>query len=347
LREVKELMLKKEDENTPGRMTDLLEFKKHLPKERILLDLAFIAASFVLLAPILNVQRVTDFMIFCIFVLSFDLLYGYMGRLSFGHMLFLGAGAYGGGLCIRYMTKDPLLAVLAGIIMAGLLAMLLGIIIVRTTGACFALINLAFNQVGFFLVLSVLRDITKGEDGIGVVPAGLGWLNLGSRPVMFGFVLFFLLLVFYILRRVTTSPYGILIRSIKEDEARVKFLGYNTFLYKWLTYVFAGCVAGLAGTLSALNYGYVNPNFMDTHRNVDVIFAVLIGGAGNLYGAIIGGVVYMVISNYLAIYIPRWEMFLGISLLILVFRFRQGIWGFVREQGSRRSVRGEIGVKKG
>jgi len=286
-------------------------------------------------------------MIFCIFVLSFDLLYAYMGRLSFGHMLFLGAGAYGGGLYIRYIAKDPLLAILAGILMAGLLAMLIGLIIVRTTGACFALINLAFNQVGFFLVLSVLRTITKGEDGLGVVPAALGWLNLGSRPIMFGFVLFFLLLTFYVLRRVTTSPYGYLIRSIKEDETRVKFLGYNTFFYKWLTYVIAGSLAGLAGTLSALNYGYVNPNFMDTHRNVDVIFAALIGGAGSLYGAIIGGVVYMVISNYLAIYIPRWEIVLGMALLILVFRFRQGIWGYVRKKGSRRSIPAEIGVEKG
>ena len=344
---MKERVLKKETEKTAGPMTDFLEFKRHLPKERILLELVIVAAGFVLLAPILKVQRVTDFMIFCIFVLSFDLLYGYMGRLSFGHMLFLGAGAYGGGLCIRFITKDPLLAILAGIVMAGLLAMLIGLIIVRTTGACFALINLAFNQVGFFLVLSVLRKITKGEDGLGVVPAGLGWLSLGSRPIMFGFVLFFLLLAFYVLRRVTTSPYGYLIRSIKEDETRVKFLGYNTFLYKWLTYVLAGCLAGLAGTLSALNYGYVNPNFMDTHRNVDVIFAVLIGGAGNLYGSIIGGVVYMVISNYLAIYIPRWEIVLGMALLILVFRFKQGIWGYVRKKGARRSIPAEIGVEKG
>ena len=325
-------MLKKEAEKAPGPAADFLEFKRELPKERLLLELVVVAAGFVLLAPVLKVQRVTDFMIFCIFVLSFDLLYAYMGRLSFGHMLFLGAGAYGGGLYIRYIAKDPLLAILAGILMAGLLAMLIGLIIVRTTGACFALINLAFNQVGFFLVLSVLRNITRGEDGLGVVPAKLGFLNLGSRPVMFGFVLFFLLLAFYLLRRVTTSPYGILIRSIKEDETRAKFLGYNTFLYKWLTYVLAGCVAGLAGTLSALNYGYVNPNSMDPNRNVDVIFADLIGGAGSLYGSVIGGVIYMVITNFLAIYIPRWEMVLGIALLILVFRFRQGIWGYVRKK---------------
>ncbi len=321
------------------------ELKNQLPRERILLEVGIIAAGFLFLAPILKVQRTTDFMIFCIFVMSFDLLYGYMGRLSFGHMLFLGAGAYGGGLCIRYMTKDPVIAIVAGIVTAGLLAMLLGLIIVRTTGACFALINLAFNQVGFFLVLSVLRNITRGEDGLGVVPAKLGFLNLGSRPVMFGFVLFFLLLAFYLLRRVTTSPYGILIRSIKEDETRAKFLGYNTFLYKWLTYVLAGCVAGLAGTLSALNYGYVNPNSMDPNRNVDVIFADLIGGAGSLYGSVIGGVIYMVITNFLAIYIPRWEMVLGIALLILVFRFRQGIWGYVRKKMARSGPI-ETGVEK-
>jgi len=136
--------------------------------------------------------------------------------------------------------------------------------------------------------------------------------------------------VFYFLRRLTSSPYGILIRSIKEDETRVRFLGYNTFVYKWLTFVLAGSIAGLAGSLNALNYNYVNPNAMDVHSNVGVVFACLIGGAGNLYGAILGGVIYMVISNFLPIYIYRWEMFLGFSLLIIVFRFRMGVWGYIK-----------------
>jgi branched-chain amino acid transport system permease protein len=113
----------------------------------------------------------------------------------------------------------------------------------------------------------------------------------------------------------------------------VRFLGYNTYFYKWLTFVVAGTLAGLAGTLTALNYNYVNPNVMDVHSNVGVVFACLIGGAGNLYGAIVGGVVYMMISNYLAIHINRWEMFLGFSLLIIVFRFRKGIWGSLQGLG--------------
>jgi len=297
---------------------------------RVWVDLLVIGPAFLLLVPIISTHRVTDFMIFCIFAMSFDLMYGYMGRLSFGHLLFLGTGAYCSGLFIKYISMNPLLAMLAGIVVACLLGMLLGLIIVRTTGACFALICLAFNQIGFFLVLSPLKGITNGEDGFGIQAASFWFLNPGSRASMFFVVLFCLLLVFYLLKRLTSSPYGILIRSIKEDETRVRFLGYNTYFYKWLTFVLAGVLAGLAGTLTALNYNFVNPNVMDVHSNVGVVFACLIGGAGNLYGAIIGGVAYMMISNYLAIYIHRWEMFLGISLLIIVFRFRMGIWGSIK-----------------
>ncbi|NVL92196.1 MAG: branched-chain amino acid ABC transporter permease [Desulfobacterales bacterium] len=286
-------------------------------------------------------------MIFCIFAMSFDLIYGYMGRLSFGHLLFLGTGAYCSGLFLKYVNKNPILAILVGIIVAGLLGMLIGLIIVRTTGACFALINLAFNQIGFFLVLSPLRTITNGEDGFGIHASPFGFLNFSSRTTMYWFVLICLVLVFYLLKRVTSSPYGILIRSIKEDETRVKFLGYNTFLYKWVTFVLAGSVAGLAGTLTALNYNYVNPNVMDVHSNVGVVFACLIGGAGSLYGAIVGGVSYMVISNYLPIYIRRWEMFLGFALLMIIFRFQKGIWGYLQSVWEYAKERRRLGAHSG
>ena len=299
-------------------------------KEHGVIDLLGIAAFFLVITPLLSTHRITDFMIFCIFAMSFDLLYGYMGRLSFGHLLFLGTGAYCSGLFIKYISGNPLLAILVGIAVAGLLGMLLGLIVVRTTGACFALINLAFNHIGFFLVLSPLRKITRGEDGFGVSVSKLGFLNFNSGAIMFGFVLLCLLVVFYLLKRLTSSPYGIMIRSIKEDETRVRFLGYNTYLYKWLTFVLAGAIAGLAGGLTALNYHYVNPNVMDVNSNVGVVFACLIGGAGNLYGALIGGVTYMIISNFLPLYIHRWEMFLGLSLLIITFRFRKGVWGYIQ-----------------
>jgi branched-chain amino acid transport system permease protein len=308
-------------------------------KGREVIGLLAIIGGFLLITPILSVNRVTDFMIFCIFVISFDLIYGYMGRLSFGHLLYLGTGAYCCGLFIKFVNNNPILAILMGIIAAGLLAAFLGLVVIRTTGACFALINLAFNQIGFFLVLSPLRKITNGEDGFGVHASPFGFLDFSSRATMYWFVIICLVLGFYLLKRLTSSPFGILIRSIKENETRVKFLGYNTFLYKWVTFVLAGSIAGLAGTLTALNYNYVNPNVMDVHSNVGVIFACLIGGVGSLYGAIVGGVIYMIISNYLPIYIQRWEMFLGFALLLIVFRFKKGIWGYIQSIWERIRTR--------
>jgi branched-chain amino acid transport system permease protein len=302
-------------------------------KERVGVEILLIGAGFLVLMPLISIHRVTDFMIFCIFALSFDHLYGYMGRLSFGHLLYLGTGAYIYGLLLKYFQVNVFLAILSGVLTAGILGMLLGLIMVRTTGACFSLMALAFNQIGFFLVLSPLKPITNGEDGFGAHARNLWFLNFNDQVTMYILTLLALLMVFYFLKRLTTSPYGILVRSIKEDENRVRFLGYNTYFYKWLTFVIASLIAGLAGTLTALNYRFVNPNVMDVHQNVGVVFACLIGGAGNLYGAIIGGVAYMMISNYLAIYIHRWEMFLGISLLIIVFRFRKGIWGSIQNFG--------------
>ena len=296
-------------------------------------EILIIGMGFLILMPLISIHRVTDFMIFCIFALSFDLLYGYMGRLSFGHLLYLGTGAYVFGLFIKYFQGNVFLAVLLGVLAAGLIGMLLGLVMVRATGACFSLMALAFNHIGFFLVLSPLKHITNGEDGFGAHARSIGFLNFNDKVTMFISTLLLLLLVFYVLKRLTTSPYGILVRSIKEDENRVRFLGYNTYFYKWVTFVIASSIAGLAGTLTALNYKFVNPNVMDVHQNVGVVFACLIGGAGNLYGAIIGGVAYMMISNYLAIYIHRWEMFLGLSMLIIVFKFRKGIWGYIETLG--------------
>lgn len=304
-----------------------------------LLSTLIVAGCFIFLVLPLSLHQVTDFMIFCILVMSWDLLYGYMGRLSFGHFLYYGAGAYGAGLLIRYVTANPLVAIVAGIMLSTVLAVLLGIVVVRATGASFALLNAAFNVVGFFIVMSPLRSITSGEDGFGVGAKKLGFINFFDPGFRFWFVLLSLLLVLWVLRRLTSSSYGVLVRSIKQNETRVRFLGYNTYFYKWITFVISASIAGFAGALSALNYNYVNPNSLNIHANVGVVFACLIGGAGHIYGAIVGGVVYMIISNLLPIYFRRWELFLGIALLIIVFRFKAGVWGTLKSWWTNRSLR--------
>ncbi|MCX7965438.1 MAG: branched-chain amino acid ABC transporter permease [Syntrophorhabdaceae bacterium] len=297
-----------------------------------ILDLIIITAGFFAVLPIFGINRATDFIIFCIFVLGFNLLYGYMGRLSFGHMLYLGIGAYTITLFAEHVSKNPFLALIASILAGALIGVIIGPIVVRTTGACFALINLAFNQVGYFLALVALSRWTGGEDGMSAYFNKIALFDFGKKPVIFGFCLFSLLFTFFILKRLLSSPYGILIKSIKENEIRVKFLGYNTFKYKWIAFIISTTISSFAGALSILNYGYVTPSFIDPTRAVEVIFATLIGGAGSLYGALIGGVLYMAISNYLASYLSRWEMFLGFALLIIVFRFRKGVWGYVKDK---------------
>ena len=292
-------------------------------------DILIIIAVFLLLSWLLTMQRTTDFIIFCIFVLAYDLLYGYMGRLSFGHMLYLGVGAYAAALSAHYLSGNPFLAIIIALAAGAAVGILLAPIIVRTTGACFALINLAFNQLGFFLALIALADWTGGEDGLPAFFDPVLGIDFADPTTVFLLCLVSLLATVYFVKRLTKSPFGILLRTIKENETRSQFLGYNTFRYKMLAFVLSTTLAAFAGALSIINYTYVTPSFIDTTRNVEVIFAALIGGAGSVYGALVGGVGYMIISNYLPNYIQRWEMFLGIALLVLVFRFRQGVWGYL------------------
>jgi len=292
-------------------------------------DVLIIAGLFLLLTPIISMDRSIDFMIFCIFVLAYDLLYGYMGRLSFGHMLYLGVGAYAFTLSGAYLSGNPFLALLIAVASGAVVGLILGPIIVRTTGACFALINLAFNQVGLFLAMVAFAPWTGGEDGMSAVFNKVWIFDFSKHTVVFYFSLVCLILVVWLVRRLTGSLFGILLRGIKENETRVQFLGYNTFAVKMVAFIVSTSLSAFAGALFILNYSYVTTSFIDPLRSVEVIFASLIGGAGSVYGALVGGVCYKLISNYLPNYIQRWEMFLGAVMLLLVFKFRAGVWGYV------------------
>ncbi len=295
------------------------------------LTLAVITCGFIIFGYATSLPKITDFMIFCIFVLGFDLIYGHMGQLSFGHMLYLGAGSYGTAIFANSVSPDPFLGIAVGILTAALLSLILGLLVVRTSGACFALLNLALNEVGAFMVLVPFPQWTGGEDGLSLFFESYGFLDFANPTFLFFFVLASLLAVSYLMMRFVRSPYGMFLKATKENEIRVRFLGYNTYIYKLITFVLSGAIAGFAGALNTINLSYTSPSLIDPTRNVEVIFAALMGGAGNVMGAVIGGTAFMTISNYLARYIIRWEMFLGVALLIFAFKFRKGIWGYLRK----------------
>jgi branched-chain amino acid transport system permease protein len=301
-----------------------------------------IILGFVVFAYSASVNKVTDFVIFCIYVLGFDILYGHMGRISFGHTLYLGAGAYGAAMCAKYLIPDPFLAMAMGTGAGAVVGIILGPIVVKTKGAAFALINVAFNQIGYFIVLVALASYTGGEDGVSLTFNSYGFVNFSNVHFLFAFCLVSLVAVYYLMHHLYGSAFGAMLLGIKENEIRVRFLGYNTSAYKWVAFVISTSVSAFAGSLFVINYGFVNPGFMDPARNVEVIFAALIGGPGTEFGGVVGGTAYMVISNYLAKYITRWEMFLGATLLIIAFGFRKGIMGYVRELVDKRINAGTI-----
>lgn len=308
---------------------------------RITFEVLVIGAGFLLLSLLLKTHWVTNFMVFCIFAMSFDLLYGFMGHLSFGHMLYFGAGSYLTALTLIHLSPDPLISSVIALLATFLLSSVIGLIALRTKGASFALLNMAFNEVGYFLAASLLVKYTKGADGLSFSPRPLfGVFNFYHDTHAFIVTLFSLLLVYLILRFITSAPYGIMIRSIKENEKRTEFFGYNTFALKWLTFNISALIAGFSGCLFALTQGFVSPSTVSPFGNVDVIFAVLIGGAGNIVGAIIGGNLLMILKNQLptmiphlekllGLRLPQWEMWLGIILLVIVFVWRKGVTGYL------------------
>ncbi len=312
------------------------------------MELALVALGILVLSFFMHTFWVTDLLVFFIFVLAYDLLYGYMGHLSFGVMLYYGTGAYAATLWLVYLNQNALLAISAGVFCAILVAMLLGAVAIRTHHAAFALINMAFNEIGFFVVRSMLKNVTHGDDGLAsAADPLLGIVDFHNETHTFLLMLVVVLLVYGFLKVLTASPYGVAIRCIKENENRVQFLGYNPMFIKWVTFVLTSALAALAGTLFACIQGFVSLEVISPFGNVDVIFAVLIGGAGYLYGGLVGAFVFMLIKNYLPIWsselgkrvpfkIPQWEMWLGIVLLIIVFACRSGIVGAVRQRLRKR-----------
>jgi branched-chain amino acid transport system permease protein len=293
------------------------------------LTLLAVTVGFVIFGYSTSLYKITDFIIFTIFVLGFDLAYGQMGKLSFGHMLYYGAGAYGAAITAAYWSHDPFLAILMGTLWGAILGALMGPILVKLKGAAFALSNLAFNQLGYFLVLVPLAPWTGGEDGLSLTFNSYGPINFDDPNFRFYFCLACLLGVVFLYQRFTRSPYGIFLRATKENEIRVRFLGYDTHAFKKITFIFSTSISAFAGTLTALNIQFTNVSLIDPTRSVEVIFAALMGGAGHVLGAVMGGAAFMSIRQYLADYLVRWEMFLGIALLFIAFRLRTGLRGLL------------------
>lgn len=318
----------------------------------VLLIIALWSAKFWLSLPF-----ATELAVYSIYVMGCNLLYGYLGMVSFGQPVYLCVGAYTTAIYLAYLGQNPLVAILMGLLAGFVVGFALGPPFVRLRGDYFALVNLATCAIGYFMVTKLFIGITGGEDGLwyrtrmGVLPI----LDLRHPSKFFIFALLVALGTLIVYKYLIESTFGVSCLAVKVNERKMRFLGYNAFQIKWAGFVLATMLSALSGSLFAVNFGFVNPSLSEPIRAGEVLIATLLGGAGTVYGPFFGAFAFLGIKNVVSKYIiAKWELYMGILTILVLFRFEKGLWGnieaIIKERfvGKRRgpsSLKGELGFK--
>ncbi|GAA3082322.1 branched-chain amino acid ABC transporter permease [Rhizobium viscosum] len=264
---------------------------------------------------------------FALFACAFNLLLGYTGLLSFGHATFFGGAAYFTAYTVKSWGFPPELGILVGVVGAALLGLVMGFFAIRRQGIYFAMITLALSQMFFFFCLQA--KFTEGEDGIQSVPRGhlFGFIDLNSSTNMYYFVLAVFLIGLLIIWRFINSPFGMILKSIRENEQRAISLGYSVARYKLGAFVMSAALAGLAGSVKALVFQFATLTDVAWQMSGEVILMTLLGGIGTLIGPVFGAGLVVTLQNYLATSEFPVTIITGVVFMICVLIFRRGIIG--------------------
>jgi len=285
----------------------------------------------------------TEVAIFAIYVMGNNILYGYLGYVSFGQPFYLGMGAYAAALYLAYIGHNPLVAILVAVCYGMLLGIILGPVFIRLRGSYFALVNAALCAIGTFLLEKVLINITRGNDGL--------WYRsrMSATPIidirlpgnLFYFILLVLLIVLLLYRYMDRSALGVAFRAVQTDNRKMNFMGYNTFKIRWVGFTLASMLSALAGSLYAVNFGFVNPNLGENSRAIEVLVATILGGAGSVYGPLFGAAAFLGIKDIVSLWITHWELVVGILTIVVLFRFSKGLWGTIETLLDRIHLRSD------
>ncbi|MCZ2088437.1 MAG: branched-chain amino acid ABC transporter permease [Burkholderiales bacterium] len=285
--------------------------------------LIFIGAPLVGVYPVFMMKV----MCFALFACAFNLLLGYGGLLSFGHAMFLGSAGYVSAHAAKVWGLTPELAIALGASCAGALGWVAGRLAIRRQGIYFAMITLALAQLVFFF--SLQAPFTGGEDGIRAVPRGklLGLIDLANPAAMYPFVLAIFLGGFLLIYRIVHSPFGQVLKAIRENEARAISLGYDADRFKHRAFVLSATLAGLAGATKAIVFQLASLTDVHWSMSGEVVLMTLVGGMGTLFGPVVGAAVIVSMQNYLA-QLGAWVTVVqGAIFVLCVLLFRRGIIG--------------------
>jgi branched-chain amino acid transport system permease protein len=264
---------------------------------------------------------------FALFACAFNLLIGYVGLVSFGHALYFGWASYLAAYAAKTWHLQPELAILTGTATAAVLGVVAGGVAIRRQGIYFAMITLALAQMMYFFALRA--SFTGGEDGIQSVPRGrlFGYFDLSNEMTMYFFVLVVVLAAFLLIYRIINSPFGEVLKAIRENEQRTISLGYKTDRYKLVVFVLSATLAGLAGSLKALVFQLASLTDVHWTMSGDVLLMTLLGGLGTVFGPVVGAFAVIAMQNYLAPF-GQWVLVIqGVIFVVCVLVFRRGIIG--------------------
>ena len=284
----------------------------------------FVAAPFVVY-PVFLMKALC----FALFACAFNLLIGYVGLLSFGHAVFLGSAGYATAHAAKTWGMTPELAIAFGTAVAAVLGVLIGALTIRSRGIYFANITLAFAQMIYFFCLQA--KFTGGEDGIQAVPRGMmfGVLDLRQTYTIYFVVLALFLLGFLIVYRAIHSPFGQVLKAVRENEPRAISLGYKPEQYKLLAFVLSATLAGLAGGTKALVFQLASLTDVHWTMSGEVVLMTLLGGLGTVFGPVVGAFILVSLEQYLA-QLGAWVTIVqGVIFVICVLTFRRGVVGEV------------------
>jgi len=292
-----------------------------------------VALAFPLGAPQLYstfyLDLVIKIFIFGVLLVGYDLLAGYAGMVSFGHAMFFGVGAYTEGLLLLHTTLPWPFAFGAGVVLAAVVAYLIGYLSIQTKGIYFILLTQAFGQF-FYLVAYHWNGLTGGADGLhGIPKVSLGPFALDSSFNYYYFALTIFTLAWMGCRRVVRSPFGRALVAIRQNEERARFLGYNTRRYQRQAFLISGILGGVAGCMFVTFQNYVVPDFLHWSRSGDFILMTWLGGVGTLIGPVLGAGVVLYFGDLLSSWTQNWMIFMGALYVLFVLFSPRGLMGMI------------------
>lgn len=294
----------------------------------------FLLASF--LAPVFfgefYLTVLCEALVMSLLALSFNLLFGYMGQLSFGQAAFYGLGGYAVAMLMTKVQLNFWLSIVAGILVASLIGLLVGFFCVRLRGIYFAVLTLAFGQLIFFIVFK-WHDFTGGDDGIqGVFPPEY----LKSPVAYYYFILFVFLAAAFVLWKILHSPFGQTIKSMRENSERTEFLGIHIAKYQLITFVIAAALAGLAGAIWVPFYRSVAPSYLTWIKSGEPVMAAILGGPALFFGPILGMFIMTFFHAWVLGFTVYWPVVMGALILFIIFFLPGGILGYAQEKLKER-----------